>query len=219
MRDFRRPLLLAAAFTVTAAVSQATAQTIVVTKAPPGATVELGLNAETIGTATADAAGIATLPVNLAAHGRKPERGRAHLRRCVREGAARHPDRNRLGGAAACRRLHPARDLRRLLPQEDHDIVVVSAAEQAQAVWIKQGPAPDTWLRDVPVETKKRRSGHAGSRRASCSSEVSASRSTQTPLRCRAERSDLREQRPQNLVPVRRRVPGSGPGWRSRAAT
>jgi len=45
MRGLWRPLLLAAAFTVTVAVGAATAQTVIVTKAPPGAAVELGLNA------------------------------------------------------------------------------------------------------------------------------------------------------------------------------
>ena len=46
---------------VTAAADIATAQTVIATKAPPGSTVEVVLNSATVGSATADAAGTATI--------------------------------------------------------------------------------------------------------------------------------------------------------------
>jgi hypothetical protein len=154
MRDFRRLLLMAAALTVTAAASQATAQTVVVTKAPPGTAVELGLNAATIGTATVDASGIATLKVDLEAHGRKPIADvRIFVDVCDK---ARRVTLIETGWeaptpAAGCTR----HEIFGVYFLQKITTVVVSAAEEAQAVWLKQGPAPDTWLRDVPVETEK----------------------------------------------------------------
>lgn len=147
MREFWRPLTLAAAFTVTVVVGVAAAQTVIVTKAPPGATVELGLNTATIGTATADAAGIATLPVNLAAHGDKRETdARIFVDVCEKarrvtlvESGWQPP-----APAAGCTR----RELFGVFFLRDVTTLVVNAAEQSQAVWIKQGPAPPNWLSD-----------------------------------------------------------------------
>jgi hypothetical protein len=150
MREFRRLLLLAAALTVTGAVGAANAQTVVVTKAPPGATVELGLNADAIGTAKADAAGIATLPVNLTAHGRRAETdARIFVDVCEQ---ARRVTLVEVGWqppppAAGCTR----REIFGVFYLKSVTTVVVSAAEQAQAVWIKQGPAPESWLKDAPT--------------------------------------------------------------------
>ena len=155
MREFRRLLLLAAALTVTVAAGQATAQTVVVTKAPPGAAVELGLNAATIGTATADAAGIATLKVDLESRGRKPNADvrifvdvceKARRVTLVETGWEAPPP------AAGCTR----HEIFGVFYLQKITTLVVSAAEEAQAVWLKQGPAPDAWLRDVPVETEKK---------------------------------------------------------------
>jgi hypothetical protein len=154
MRELRRLALLAAALTVTVAAGRATAQTVVVVKAPPGATVELGLNATTIGTATADAAGIATLMVNLESRGRKPQTDvRIFVDVCEK---ARRVTLLEAGWeapppAAGCARhqIFGAYYLQKITT------VVVSAGEEAQAVWIKQGPAPEAWLRDVPVNTTK----------------------------------------------------------------
>jgi hypothetical protein len=155
MRDFRRLLLLAAALTVTAAAGPATAQTIVVTKAPPGAAVELGLNAATIGTATADAAGIATLTVDLESRGRKPIADvRIFVDVCEK---ARRVTLIETGWeaptpAAGCTR----HEIFGVYFLQKITTLVVSAAEEAQAVWLKQGPAPDAWLRDLPAETEKK---------------------------------------------------------------
>jgi hypothetical protein len=58
-----RPLALAAALNVALCVGVADAQTVIVRNAPAGSTIELGLNAATIGSAVADASGTATLAV------------------------------------------------------------------------------------------------------------------------------------------------------------
>jgi Outer membrane protein beta-barrel domain len=59
-----RPLVIAAALNL-AGVGVAAAQTVIVRNAPPGAPVELAFDAATVATGTADAAGQATLPLNL----------------------------------------------------------------------------------------------------------------------------------------------------------
>ncbi len=154
MRELRRLAVLAAALTVTGAVGLATAQTVVVTKVPPGATVELTLNADTIGTATADAAGIARLPVNLGAGGRKPEAdARILIEVCEKtrrvtllEAGWEAPP-----SAPGCTR----QQVFGVFYLQKITTVVVSAGEQAQSVWIKQGPAPEAWLREQPTETTK----------------------------------------------------------------
>ena len=154
MTELRRLLPVAAALTAILAGGQAAAQTVVVTKTPPGATVELGLNAATIGTATADAAGTATLPVNLEAHGRKPVAdARIFVDVCEKSrrvtlletGWEAPPP-----GAGCVRR-----EIFGVFFLQKITTVVVNASEQAQAVWIKQGRAPDAWLRDVPADTEK----------------------------------------------------------------
>jgi hypothetical protein len=141
--------------TVTATTGQATAQTVVVTKAPPGGAVELGLNASTIGTATADAAGIATLKVDLESRGRKPIADvRIFVDVCEK---ARRVTLIETGWeaptpAAGCTR----HEIFGVYFLQKITTLVVSAAEEAQAVWLKQGTAPDAWLRDVPPETEKK---------------------------------------------------------------
>ena len=154
MREFRRLLLLAAALTVIVTAGQATAQTVVVTKAPPGASVELGLNAATIGNATADAAGIATLKVDLESRGRKPTADvRIFVDVCEK---ARRVTLLEAGweappAGAGCSR----HEIFGVFFLQKVTTLVVGAAAEAQAVWLKQGPAPDAWLRDLPVETEK----------------------------------------------------------------
>jgi hypothetical protein len=151
MSEFWRPLALAAAFTVTVVVGAATAQTVVVTKAPPGATVDLGLNTETIGTAVADAAGIATLTVNLAAHGgRKETDARIFVDVCEKARRVTLVETGWQPPAAAvgCAR----REMFGVFFLRDVTTLVVNAAETTQAVWIKQGPAPPNWLSEQPSD-------------------------------------------------------------------
>jgi hypothetical protein len=73
MMEPRRPIALAAAFTLTLGAGAASAQTVLVRNAPPDSTLELVLNTDPIGTAKADARGIATLPVDLSANLKKTE--------------------------------------------------------------------------------------------------------------------------------------------------
>jgi hypothetical protein len=135
---------------VNAAAGAATAQTVIVTKAPPGAAVEIGLNAAMIGSTTADAGGIATLPVNLEAHGRRPEVDvRIFVDVCEKtrrvmlvESGWQAPS-----PVAGCTR----HEIFGVFYLKKITTVVVKAAEQTQAVWIKQGPAPATWLSDAPT--------------------------------------------------------------------
>ncbi|MGH8639591.1 MAG: outer membrane beta-barrel protein, partial [Burkholderiales bacterium] len=68
-----RLLAFAAAVNVMVGVGAAAAQTVVVRNAPAGSTVELVLNTASLGSATVDANGDATLPVNLSANLKKME--------------------------------------------------------------------------------------------------------------------------------------------------
>jgi hypothetical protein len=156
MRGFRRLLLMAAALTVTVAAGQGAAQTVVVTKAPPGATVELGLNAATLATATADQAGIATLKADLDTRGRKKPDADVRIFVDVCE-KARRVTLIETGWEAPQPGVGCTRhEIFGVFYLQKVTTLVVSASEEAQAVWIKQGPAPDMWLRDVPVETGKK---------------------------------------------------------------
>ena len=58
-------LLVAAALNVTVGVGAVAAQSVLVRQVPPGETIELVLNATKVATATADASGEATLPLDL----------------------------------------------------------------------------------------------------------------------------------------------------------
>ncbi len=73
MRAAWRLLTMAAAINLAGGVGAAAAQTVVVIHAAPGSTVEVALNAATVGSVAADATGLATLAVNLPAHGSKSE--------------------------------------------------------------------------------------------------------------------------------------------------
>jgi hypothetical protein len=68
MMNLWRPLALAAVVSWTLGIGVAAAQTATATNAPAGTTVELVVNAATAGSATADAAGFATIPINMAAN-------------------------------------------------------------------------------------------------------------------------------------------------------
>jgi hypothetical protein len=145
MRDFWRPLALAAAFIVTVVAGSATAQTVTVTKAPPGASVQLVLDTTTVATATSDSAGIASLAVDLASHGGKAETDVrifvdlcGDVRRVTLVETGYQPAQPNPG----CTR----REIFGVFYLRQTTTLVVSVAEQSQAVWISQGPAPARWL-------------------------------------------------------------------------
>src|SRR5512142_973909 len=62
-----RPLVLAAALSVSAGMGVATAQTVIVKNAPSGLAIQLVLNSATVGTARADTSGNATIAAKLPA--------------------------------------------------------------------------------------------------------------------------------------------------------
>ena len=68
-----RPLIAAAALSVTLGARTAAAQTVMVRNAPPGEAIEVALDATNVAAGTTDAGGVATLPLDLTAHGNKTE--------------------------------------------------------------------------------------------------------------------------------------------------
>ena len=133
-----RPLALAAALTVTVAVGVATAQTVIVTNAPVGSTVELALNAATIGTATANSRGQATLAVDLSRHARKTETdvhiyidvcGQMRRVQLAESGLQPPPQEN------GCTR----REIVGLFVMRQVTTFVVDVTEPRPAVWIESG--------------------------------------------------------------------------------
>ncbi len=146
-----RPLALAAALHVVAGVGVAAAQTVIATNAPPGSTVELVLNATTIGSATADRLGKATLAVNL---GKAETDVHISVDVCkdlwrvllVEQGqqpplAGGGCDRKEIAGLFLVRRV---------------TTLVVSLAGPSPALWLRQGPAPAEWLMQPEVSERVR---------------------------------------------------------------
>jgi hypothetical protein len=145
MMEAWRPLACAAALNLIVAGGIATAQTVVVTNAPPGSTIELALNAETIGSAKADPGGQARLAVNLVDHGGKTETDVrvyvdicASLRRVVLVERGLQP----APPGETCAR----RELIDLLLLRKVTSLVVEVKETNPAVWVRQGPVPAAWL-------------------------------------------------------------------------
>lgn len=140
-----RPLAFAAALNMTVVVGVTTAQTVMVTKAPRGATIELALNATTIGTATADPTGKATLPVNLSAHGGRTEADVqifvdvcGNLRRVLLVEPGLQPQPPQVD----CTR----RELAGVFLMRQVTTMVVEVTASSPAVWLRQGPVPTEWL-------------------------------------------------------------------------
>ena len=145
MREFWRPLALAAAFIATIVAGPASAQTVTVTKAPPGGSIQLVLDSTTVATATADEKGIARLPVDLQKQRGKTETdvrifvdvcGQARRITLVETGY--QPDQ----AAPACTR----REIFGTFYLREITTLVVNASAETQGVWISQGPAPLRWL-------------------------------------------------------------------------
>jgi hypothetical protein len=140
-----RPLAFVAALNLTVVVGVTTAQTVMVTKAPRGATIELALNAATIGTATADNTGKATLPVNLSSRGGRTEADVqifvdvcGNLRRVLLVEPGLQPQPQQIG----CTR----RELAGVFLMRQVTTMVVEVTASAPAVWLRQGPVPTQWL-------------------------------------------------------------------------
>lgn len=140
-----RPLAFAAALNMTVIVGVTTAQTVMVTKAPRGATIELALNAATIGTATADATGNATLPVNLSSHGGRTEADvQIYVDVCgtLRRVLLVEPGLQPQPPQAGCTR----RELAGVFLMRQVTTMVVEVTASSPAVWLRQGPVPTEWL-------------------------------------------------------------------------
>jgi opacity protein-like surface antigen len=143
----RRPLTpslaLAVLFTLTAGVSLATAQTVIVTHAPPNESVELVLNSDRVQTATSDANGEATLTFSLPATLNEAD-VRVSVERCgntrrvllVERGLQTPP------AAGPCDR----RDVPGFFVVRRVTTFVVDVEKADPVVHIRQGPAPLSWL-------------------------------------------------------------------------
>lgn len=145
MRSPWRLLALAAAITVSVASGVATAQTVSVIKAPPGAAVELVLNTTAIASTTATATGTAVLDVNLTARRGKDEIDATifvdvcgDLRRIL----LIEPGVEGMPVPADCIR----REISGVYVVRPVTSFVVNVAEPMPSVRFRQGRAPEAWL-------------------------------------------------------------------------
>jgi outer membrane protein with beta-barrel domain len=130
-------------FTLTAGAGLATAQTVIVTHAPSGGTVELVFNSDRVQTATADANGEATLAFSLPATLNEAD-VRVSTERCgntrrvllVERGLQTTPP------AGPCDR----RDVAGFFVVRPVTTFVVDMEKPDPVVHIRQGPAPLAWL-------------------------------------------------------------------------
>ena len=140
-----RQLAVAAALNVTLGIGVGTAQTVMVRNAPPGSTVELVLNAATIGSATVSVAGDATLAVDLAAHGGKQETDAyIHVDVCGNLHRVLLAERGQLpppAGESCSKRESLGLFLVRRVTS-----LVVDVSGGSPTVRLRQGPIPAEWL-------------------------------------------------------------------------
>jgi hypothetical protein len=161
MRVPWRTLALAAALIVVAAVNPAPAQTVIVTKAPPGASLELALNQTTVQTGTADDKGVGSLPFTVPGLAAKDRTAEAAVRVFVdvcdnaRRVTLIETGWQPVAPAAGCVR-HELFGTFAVRP--GLTTIVVDSGEQTQAVWIRQGKPPATWL-DPNFEPERDRGG------------------------------------------------------------
>lgn len=144
MRVWRR-LALAAAFYLTVSVGVVAAQSVVVTNAPPKSRIELVLNLATVGSATADPAGDATLALNLPANLKKQEADvNIYVDVCADARRVFLVERGVQPAATApgCER----HEVPGLFVVRQVTSLVVDVAAARPAVWLKQGPVPKQWL-------------------------------------------------------------------------
>jgi hypothetical protein len=140
-----RQLALAAALNVTVGIGVGTAQTVMVRHAPPGSTVELVLNAATIGSATVSPAGEATLAIDLAAHGGKQETDAyIHVDVCGTRFRVLFAERGQLPpppGESCSKRESLGLFLVRRITS-----FVVDVSGPSPTARLRQGPIPAEWL-------------------------------------------------------------------------
>jgi hypothetical protein len=146
MREPWRRLMLAAAITVTVGVGAASAQTVIVRNAPPGSSVELVMNADTVGSATVDAAGTATITSNRPVPDNKVgSDAHLYLETCDTRRRVLMVERGKPASdpGAGCTRAQVVEwfVLRRVTT------MVVDVGGKAPTLWVTQGKAPEEWLR------------------------------------------------------------------------
>ena len=143
--EFWRPLVFAAALSVTLGIDAATAQSVIVRSAPAGSKVELVLNEEVVGSAAVAADGDATVTADLQATLHKAEAG-VHvfldtcpelLRVLLVEGGLQPP-----ASGPGCTR----NSIAGLFVVRGVTTFVIDVHNPDPALWLRQGPAPPTWL-------------------------------------------------------------------------
>ena len=153
--EFWRPLVFAAALSVTLGIDAATAQTVIVRSAPADTTVELLLNDATAGSVAVTAAGDATVSADLLATLHKAEASvhvfldscPSMLRVLLVEGGLQPPV-----SGVGCTRSSVAG----LFAVRGVTTFVIDVHGPDPALWLRQGPAPPGWLGQ---ETASRRFG------------------------------------------------------------
>ena len=144
IRSWRLFVLTAAAL-VTLGVGAASAQTVYVSRALPGAPVEVLLNGTAIGSVKTDNAGVASVPVDLMSLRKRSEIG-AHVivdvcgpqyRVLVQEPGEEPPFK-----LPACER----HDVAGVFVFRQGTSLVVDVWKGVPTVWLRQGPPPSGWL-------------------------------------------------------------------------
>lgn len=137
-----RHLAIVVGLCVTLGVAEASAQTVIVTDAPPDSTIELLVNSDRVATGTAGADGVATLTFSRPATGPAETTARVivdscgNLRRVILVDSGVQPP----GIAGACDR----QELPSLFVVRPVTTFVVNVGGAA-SVFIRQGPAPSSW--------------------------------------------------------------------------
>jgi len=151
MRSAWRLLICAAAMTVLASAGPAAAQTLIVRKVPRGATIELVVNAKTVASTVVDA-GEETLPVDLSKNAGKQEID-AHMfidqcaqvqRFLIVERGVAAPS------SGGCSRT----EIAGFFALRGVTTMVVDVAATPPAMYLRQGPAPKSWLSDDAVTVR-----------------------------------------------------------------
>ena len=161
MRAPWRPLVAAAVLNLIV-VAAAAAQTVIVTKAPPGSTVELVVNSALAATVTADAAGVATIPLTPESRGGKTESDTyVFVEYCdtLRRVILIEPGMEGFPGGQCPRREVPGAFVVRQVTT-----LVVNVSEAAPSVLVRQGRVPPGWLTDEVERPPSARPANAPSR-------------------------------------------------------